>query len=120
MTDIVTWPDVFPVWQLSGYQYDQNLKLVRSDENLGYSPGVRIRQKKPPELVNGKLLLDEVSKSLFDWFYIRKLYHGALWFQGPVKRAEALEQKRIRIINLTVNALSGLHWPVTAKLELYD
>ena len=116
----VEWPDVLGVWQISGYQYDQNIVLNRPDAKLGYSPGVRVRQKSPPEVVNAQLMLDRIQKLLFDWFFIRKIYHGALWFNAPVKRSGDIERHRLKIIDSPKSSFSQNHWRVTVKLELYE
>ena len=108
------------VWLQQGYKYDANLQLVRPEANLGFSPGVRVRQKKPPQYVDAVLLLDGISKSLFDWFYAKKLYHGSLWFTAPVKRAGGIETLRVRIVGEPTSSLQGNDWKVTVRLELYE
>ncbi|WP_263079219.1 hypothetical protein [Endozoicomonas sp. Mp262] len=115
----VEWPDALGVWLLSGYSYDQNIELVQTKQ-LGFSPGSRVRQENPPEHVTAKLLLSDIQRSLFDWFYIKRLYYGALFFMAPVKRAGVIERKRAKIISAPTASHTGNHWTVSLKLELYD
>ncbi|WP_257282109.1 hypothetical protein [Endozoicomonas sp. ISHI1] len=117
---VIVWPDVLPVWKMQGYSHNPNLQRVTVDEKLGFSPGARIRQKVPVQIIKASLELDDLQKSLFDWWWLRKVYKGAVWFRAPVSVSGTMAVKRMRIIDLNTGSYTNNSWPISLQAEVYD
>ena len=118
--NLAIWPEVLPMIQDTGYKYDPNIDIIKAKKNLGFSPDITIRQKNPPQLITAKLRCLPDQQAMFEWFFHKKLYSGALWFQMPVKTPNGIETKRAKIIGSMKTNYVNPYFDTSLKIELYE
>lgn len=119
---MATWPVTLPVPSNEGYQISPGDQTIRTDMEAG---APRVRRKttvRDDRLSVTWILTDAQLDTLRDWFddAVSGIAGGSAWFSTSlaVGGNTLIETKEARFVGPFAAARLGLHWRVSATLEV--
>lgn len=118
---MATWPAELPKPLLSGYQGDVGKSTIRTDMDSGPARQ-RLRFEDNPDDLSIAWKFSAAEMVIFKEFWKTTLHRGTDWFLMDLHRGDGLVGYEVRFIagNYQDQALPGLNWQVTARLEVRD